>query len=333
MSANNSPILVIGGTGAVGSRAVRTLRRLHPSMPIAIAARNIFRASALAAETGNATALAVDLQRRDLGLPAHERFSGVLVLLRGTTLNAMKFAQDHGLPYLSFASFAADVAAETALFAQRPQASAVMLLGQYLGGVAATATLHFAADFRRIDAIAIGGLLDTDELGGPMAQEDIERLDKEGQRPLVRQDGRYLWLEPQQAQRSFLDVDGKPRTGTACPLLDVVSLSAATGAHSVRIDLAIREESPVQLAPSHQVVIEIEGEVAEGTIERRRYGIVDRNPYSALSAYGAALAAERMLGLNGNERAVPGLHQPESLLDPDRVAQRLAGLGVELRRL
>lgn len=333
MPTKNAPLLVIGGTGAVGSRAVKTLRRLQPALPIAIAARNVTRAAALAGETGNARALAIDLERRDLGLSAQESFSGVMVLLRDTTLNSMKFAQDHGLPYISFASFASDVGPEAALFAQRPKASAVMLLGQYLGGVAAMTTLHFAAEFRRVHAIAIGGLLDADDLGGPMAQEDIGRLEKEGQRPLIRQDGNYVWPDLQQAQRNFIDIDGKPRAGMAYPLLDVASLSAATGAGSVRVDLAVREESSAQLGTSHQVVIEIEGELPSGTTARRRYGILDRNPYSALSAYGAALAAERMLGLSGSRPVAPGLHQPESLLDPAHVTQRLGSLGVEVRRL
>ncbi|MEC4719906.1 hypothetical protein RY831_12160 [Noviherbaspirillum sp. CPCC 100848] len=333
MSTNKAPLLVVGGTGAVGSRAVKALRRLQPALPIAIGARNLQKASALAGESGNAQALAIDLERRDLGLSPQDGYSGVLVLLRDTTLNSMKFAQDRKLPYISFASFTPDVGPEVALFAQHPQASAVMLLGQYLGGVAAMATLHFAAEFRRVQAIAIGGLLDADDLGGPMAQEDIGRLENEGLRPLVRLDGDYVWLDPQQAQRSFIDIDGKPRTGMAYPLLDVVSLSAATGARSVRVDLAVREESAAQDGPSHQVVIEIEGELRSGATALRRYGMLDRNPYSALSAYGAALAAERMLGLSGSGPAAPGLHQPESLLDAAYVTQRLTSLGVELRTL
>ena len=54
------PVLVIGGSGVVGSRAVKALRRLQPDLPITIAARDLGRAGALAAEIGGATTTVVE---------------------------------------------------------------------------------------------------------------------------------------------------------------------------------------------------------------------------------------------------------------------------------
>lgn len=80
-----SPVLIIGGSGVVGSRAARALRRLQPSLPITLGARDLVRAGALAKEVGGADAVHIDLERPDLGLPAEATFSAVVVFLKDTS--------------------------------------------------------------------------------------------------------------------------------------------------------------------------------------------------------------------------------------------------------
>ncbi|MFY0537760.1 saccharopine dehydrogenase NADP-binding domain-containing protein [Nannocystis pusilla] len=83
-----NPVLLLGGSGAVGSRVARTLRRLQPDLPIVIAARNAEKAAAVAAQIGGpTTAASVDLSREDLGLEASASFSAVVTLLKDPWLN------------------------------------------------------------------------------------------------------------------------------------------------------------------------------------------------------------------------------------------------------
>lgn len=70
MSNSSSPVLIIGGSGVVGSATARTLRRLHPELPIALGGRDLAKAEGVAATIEGATAVAIDLNRPDLGLPA-----------------------------------------------------------------------------------------------------------------------------------------------------------------------------------------------------------------------------------------------------------------------
>ncbi|SDD39276.1 hypothetical protein SAMN05444679_11040 [Variovorax sp. CF079] len=326
------PVLFIGGSGQVGSRAVRTLRQLQPGLPIAIGARDMDKAGALAREIGGAGAVMIDLARRDLGLPADAGYSAVVVLLKDAGLHSMRFAQARGLPHVSFSDFVFDIGPEVALHVRKPNSAPILLLGQYLGGTAALAALHFAREFRRVDSIAIGGLLDADDLGGPVAQADIERLGHGTPRPLLRHEGRWLWANEAQAKRRFVDADGVTHEGQAYPLLDVVSLAAATGAPSIRVDLALREGRR-RAAPSHEVIVEIAGEQQGGRQGVTRHALIDGDVYSGLSARGAALAVERLLGLAGGWAVVPGLYHPEELLDPAYVVERLQGFGTEIRRL
>ncbi|MBW8808314.1 MAG: hypothetical protein JF591_05670 [Lysobacter sp.] len=102
MNANAlKPVLIIGGSGVVGAQGAQALRRLHPELPIAIAGRDLARAEAVAATLGHAQALRVDLQRADLGLPEDAQFSAVVLFVKDDTLNSLKYAQRHGLPYVA----------------------------------------------------------------------------------------------------------------------------------------------------------------------------------------------------------------------------------------
>ena len=84
---SSAPVLIVGGSGLVGSLAAGLLRRFQPRLPIAIGGRDLARAAAVAETLGNAQALQVDLQRRDLGVPAGVPFSAVVVFVKDDTLN------------------------------------------------------------------------------------------------------------------------------------------------------------------------------------------------------------------------------------------------------
>lgn len=328
------PVLVVGGSGVVGSRAVQALRRLQPDLPITIAARDLGRAGALAAEIGGADTTAIDLDRPDLGLPAGARFSAVVVLLKDDSLNTMKYAQGAGVPYVSFSDFVFDIGPEVGLYIRRPTSAPILLLGHFLGGTITLATLHFASELRRVDAIEIGAVFDEEDVGGPAAKGDMERVANGVPRPLLLKDGKWLWAGDADARRTFRGVDGTEWQGQAYSLLDVVSLAAATDARSIRLDFALRPAArrPPGEGLSHEVIVELEGERHDGTRGRVRHALVARDVHSGPSGWGAALAVERLLGLAGGPPAPPGLHHPEGLLDPAYVVQRLTELGMRVER-
>jgi hypothetical protein len=328
------PVLFIGGSGVVGTRAARALRRLQPDLPITIGARDLGRAEAVARDVGGADAIRIDLERRDLGLPVETSFSAVVVLLKDATLHSMRYAQAHGLPYVSFSDWVFDIAPEVALYVHAPASAPVLLLGHLMGGTVTLATLHFAREFRTVDAVEIGGLFDDDDVGGPTASIDMDRLSSAVPRSLLLRDGKWLWVGGDAAARQYSGTDGIERRGQPFPMLDVVSLAAATGARSVRVDFALREAAhrPRGQGPSLEVIIEIEGQRADGTRARVRHEIIDGDVFSTLSARGAALAVERLLGLAGGPPVPPGLYHPESVLDPAYVVNRLGELGTQFRR-
>lgn len=322
-------VLLVGGSGAVGRRAALALRQLHPDLPITIGGRDLAKASRLADTLGRADAVRIDLDRADLGLPAAARHSAIAVLMKDPTLGTLAHAQRHGIAYLAFSDFVFDIAPLVARVIHAPQAAPVLLLGHTMGGTAALAALYLVQGLRRVDSLEIAAVLDEHDAGGPAAQADIAELAQGAPLPLVLQDGSFRWLPAATAGRRFTGADGRVHQGQAYPLMDVASLAAETDARSIRVDLALRQRPAERVAElSNEVIIEVAGEQADGSAVRRRLELVHDDTYSALSAFGVAIALERLLGLVGGPPVAGGLHQPERLLDPSHVMARLQAFGV-----
>ncbi|XXX80726.1 hypothetical protein WMF30_18375 [Sorangium sp. So ce134] len=328
-----SPVLLIGGSGQVGARAARALRRLHPDLPIAIGGRDARRASAVAAEVGGpTTAAAVDVLRSDLGLEPGASFSAIVTLVKDEASNAMKRAQADGVPHIAFSDFTSEIGPLVAHYVARPTSAPILMLGHTLGGTATLAAQHLARELRSVDAIAIAVVAGADDHGGPASSADFERLRQAGEAALVLDDGKWTWVQGEAATRRVVDAEGVAHVGQALPLLDVVSLAAATDARSIRVDFAARDRTTGGAGPRTDLIVEVSGRLHDGSGARLRYDILDADNLSRLSAYGAAIATERLLGLAGGPPVGPGLYNPESVLDPASVVARLEELGARVRR-
>ncbi len=89
----------------------------------------------------------------------------------------------------------------------------------------------------RIDQISITVVLDEEDMGGPAAFADFQRLTESAPNPLLLKDGRWHWAKGEDAKRKFIDIDGTEVEANAYSPLDVLSLSTATNAKSIHFDL------------------------------------------------------------------------------------------------
>lgn len=327
----NKPVLIIGGSGVVGAQGAQALRRLQPDLPIAIAGRDLAKAAKVAAEVGRAEAVRVDLARADLGLGDEARYGAVVVFVKDDTLNTLKYAQRHGLPYVSTSSGSFEIAPEVARHLRHPGRSPILLASHWLAGTATLPALHFARDFRRLDRIVISALLDEQDMGGPAAAADYERLTTAAAAQILDQ-GRWRWVRGEEAATTFASVDGTVVEAAAYSPMDVVSLAAATDAHSIRLDMALGESASRRRgeAFSTEIVIELEGERHDGTHARTRHELVHPQGQAPMTALGIALGVERLLGLAGGEAVAPGLYTPDLLIDPAYQLAQLQAFGVQV---
>jgi hypothetical protein len=322
------PVLILGGSGQAGAGTAALLRRWHPTLPLTIAGRNIERARQVADELGGATAVTVDLGRGDLGLPADSSHSAVVAAIWDNRLNGLGHAQRRGLPYVGISSGLVDIAPEVVAGAQHPGAAPILLASHFCAGTGVLAALHVAREFARVDGIGIGAVLDELDTGGPAGMADLERLFTASSAGLRRQDGVFTWLAASDAQAEVRTLDGRVVPAQSIPILDVPSLAFATSAPNVRFDYAVGESAGRRGggAPSIEIRIDVEGVDAAGAPMRVSRCLVHPGGQRPLTSLGVALGVERLLGLRGAPVA-PGIHTPESLIDPAYAVERLTELG------
>jgi len=327
-----APVLIIGGSGIVGSRAARALRRLHPTLPVAIGGRDSARADAVATGLGNASAVRVDLALADLGLTPDAAFSAVVVFVKDDGLNSMRFAQGRGLPYISLSSGTFEIGPEVAQYVHAPDRAPVLLASHWLAGASLFPALHYAKAFRTIDAIRIGVLLDEEDMGGAAAYADFERITGSAPAALTLQDGKFVWRRIDEASVTYVGVDGVEVAAQRYSPFDIMSLATATDARSISMNLAYTMSASRRRGEpfSTEVVIDIDGVLQSGARGRMHHEIVHPEGQAPLTALNVALAVERMLGLAGGPQPGPGLFFPELLLDPAYVVRRMEEFGARL---
>ncbi|MCO5731260.1 NAD(P)-dependent oxidoreductase [Rhizobium sp. SSA_523] len=329
-----NPILMMGGSGAIGHLSATTLRRLHPDLPFLIAGRDMEKARAVAEELGNAEAVQLDLKAEDLGL-GDRKVGAVAVFYADNRLAGLRFAQARDVPHLSISSGIFEIAPEIGSFMHRPRTSAVVLGYEWLVGATTIPTLEVAKSFGHVATIKIGALVDEEDGGGPAVAEDFERLSKMMPAALTRRDGAYIWRQGEDAEATFHAIDGTEIKGSGFSSIDVVGLATATGAGDVQFDLATGVSSSRRRGEpkSTEIVIAVSGTDHDGRARQTRHAVFHPGGAAPLTAMGVATILERLTGLDGREPASPGLYFPYQLIEPALYLRRLEAAGGGLMTL
>lgn len=238
------------------------------------------------------------------------------------------------MPYLSVSSGVFEVGPEMALAIRKPGSAPILMASNWLAGAATFPALQAARDFRTIDNITITVVLDEEDMGGPAAFADFQRLTESAPNPLQLKDGRWRWVKGDEATRRFTDVDGTEVEASAYSPLDVLSLSTATDAKSIRFDLVYGMSASRRRGEpfSTEIAIETNGELLTGEKMQKRLDIVHPEGQAPLTALHVALGIERLLGLSGGEPVKPGLYLPDLLMDPEYVIRRMKEFGTVFRQ-
>ncbi|MBL6081933.1 hypothetical protein JMJ56_28525 [Belnapia sp. T18] len=331
---SSAPILLMGGSGAIGRWTTQFLRDAHPDLPLLIGGRDLTRARETAARLGNADGTRLDLADADLGLRAHP-VSAVAVLFPDDQVAGLDFAQARGVPHLSISSGIYEIAPEVAAFMHKPDAAPVVLGYEWLVGATTIPTLEFAKAFGRVRDITIGALVDEQDTGGPAVAEDFERLNSTLPAALTRRDSHYIWRAGEDTKAAFRAVDGTLMEASGFSSIDVVGLATATGAPSVQFNIANGVSSTRRRGQpmSTEIIIELAGEDHAGRALRTRHAVVHRKGSAPLTGLGVVMLLERLLGLDGNPPTPAGLYFPYQLLDPAAYFARLKQINGEVLTL
>ena len=206
MSSKFSPVLIIGGSGVVGSQAARAIRRLYPDLPLAIGGRDLGRAQVVARELSGATGVRIDLERADLGLPDNAGFSAVVIFVKDERLTSMRYAQKRQIPYVSVSSGTFEIGPEVAQYIHAPDRAPILLASHWLAGAAIFPVLDALSSYETVDAIRIGVLLDEEDMGGPAALADYNRITGTAPASLTVKSGKLHWVSGEEASARYTSV-------------------------------------------------------------------------------------------------------------------------------
>ena len=162
----------------------------------------------------------------------------VVPTVRDLAFNSLRFAQSRQIPYIALSDAAFELGPVVAMFAHRPTASALLLLGHSHGGIPSIVAAALAREFKEVAAVAIGLVFDPDDPFGPGSQADMERIMRAGPPPLARVDGAWRWLDQHAAVRPIRSPRGDELAAEAVGLTDALGLSGVVGAASIRVDAA-----------------------------------------------------------------------------------------------
>jgi hypothetical protein len=325
-------VLLVGASGVIGRQTAARLRQRWPDLPILAGGRDLQRAEAIAAELGNSRGVAIDLSRRDLGLPNDFAVGAVAMFVKDETLNAQLFSQDRGAAFVEISSAAFEIGPQMAFYIERPQTAPVLLASNWLAGASTFAALDLASGFARIDRVLVSALLDDQDIGGGAAEADYVRQTQAGPSGLIRKNGRFIWVAGEDAAGAFEAVDGTRFDGQVFGNLDVLSLSAATDAPDVAFQFAVGETSSRRRSErfSHEILIEIAGLSRDGEEMQARRSVVHPDGQAPMTALCVSLAIENLLGLEDGKKLSPGLYLPHAVTNPAQAVEALRDIGATI---
>ncbi|MBP1848167.1 hypothetical protein J2046_006457 [Rhizobium petrolearium] len=322
------PILLMGGTGAIGRLTARALRSAYPDVPLLIGGRDLLKSRNAASEIGKAEGVVIDSRADDLGL-GDRPISAVAIFYADERLASLRFAQSRRIPHLGISSGVYEIAPEVATYMHAPDAAAVVLGYEWLVGATTVATLTCAKQFARLHEIRIGALVDEQDGGGPAVAEDFERLNRMMPAALTRRDGSYVWRSEDDAKAEFRAIDGSKTAGTGFSSIDVAGLAAATGAPNVQFNIATGVSTSRRRGEpkSTEIIIELAGEDHDGQPLRNCHAVFHPGGAAPLTALGVSMILERLIGLDGNRPTPAGLYFPFQVLDHASYLSRLHAEG------
>jgi len=349
-------VLIVGGYGTVGRQAARLIRQRHPGLPLIIAGRDPAQAGALAAELGNARAAGVDLARpAPLG---GLKPRAVVALANDPHDHLLAQAIQAGIPYLDVTRWTERVRDAAALAEAGPLRAPVLLASGWMGGVAALLAASLARQLARTDCVDIGILYAMHDKAGPNSVEYMDRLATPYE---VMLDGELTRVYPGTDPRKITFPGGRAATAYRFDTPDQMTLPAATGAATVSARIAFDDAlatgalvglircgiwkliSGDRFTPlrrrllyspgngaSHEIVIEATGVDGLGQAKTLRATVADPQGQTHLTAVGALIHLERLLGLDGAPPPPPGILYPDTAPQIARAFKTLSEHGINI---
>lgn len=353
---NTTAILIAGGYGAVGERIAHALRQRHPQLPLIVAGRHPARAEALAQTLGHATTAHVDMEQSHPlnGL----RPRAILAAVNDPRDYLLLDAARAGIPYVDITRWTERVRAAGTRLAAESLTAPVMFASAWMAGVAAVMAVAAARRLTRVERINLAVLYSLKDKAGPNSVEYMDRLATpfevtvNGQPRRVRPytdprrvtfPGGYTantyrfdtpdqWTLPQTTRAGTVAARIAFDDALSTALLVLLTRSGIwkliSGKHFTRLRRSILYNPGA--GASHELVIDVAGADERSLPITVQATVRDPQGQTHLTALGALIQLERVLGLDGAPPPAPGLLYPDTAPQVKAALDTLRAFGVDV---
>ncbi|MEM8642105.1 MAG: saccharopine dehydrogenase NADP-binding domain-containing protein [Cyanobacteria bacterium P01_G01_bin.54] len=337
MNSQNS-ILIVGGYGIVGRQLATLIRQSHPDLSLIIAGRNLAKAQILAEELGNASSLQLDVEQPN---PLQGQKPNAIVAVVNDPHNYLLMAAvQQGIPYLDVTRWTERLREAIAQLADQPLTAPVLFSSGWMGGIAAVITVAAAQTLQDIASIDISVLFSLQDKSGPNSVEYMDRLATPFETLI---DGQPQPVLPYTDPRRITFANGYTTPVYRFDTPDQLTLPQTTGAKTVAARIAFDDMVSTQLlrfltrsgiwklisgdrftsvrrsllynpgsGAGHEIQIAVTGNDVQGSLQAVTLNIVDPHGQTHLTAIGALIQLERLLGLDGAAPPAPGIIYPDT---------------------
>ncbi|WP_395835891.1 saccharopine dehydrogenase [Archangium violaceum] len=347
-------VVLVGGYGMVGAQLAKLLRERHPDLPLVIAGRRLEPAESLARQLGGAVGAVVDVRAPSplAGLAARPR--AVISLVNDPEDHLLLSASSDGVAVLDITRWTSRLKAAVLRLAGKPSRAPVLLSSAWMAGLVPRLVAGAAWRLGRVERIEVGIRFSLSDQAGPDSVEYMDRLGLsfevteggEERQVVPLTDGRRVTFSDGRSTRVFrLDT---PEQATLPVVLGARTVATRLGFDSgaVTWGLAAMQRLGVLRLLQHPRLTSLRrallasngtgGEAAwvadvEGERGAARIEVVDPRGQAHLTAVGALMGAERLLGLDGAPPPAAGVWLPEHDPRPESALATLRACGVQVR--
>ncbi|WP_342378611.1 saccharopine dehydrogenase [Myxococcus stipitatus] len=346
-------VVLVGGYGVVGLRLASLLRERHPELPLIIAGRRSEPAQALAERLGRARGVALDIRAPSPLSVLGGRPRAVVSLVNDPEDHLMMSAARDAVPLLDITRWTSRVRAALMRLSGTPPRAPVLLGSAWMAGLVPRMVAMVAPRVGALERVDVGIRFALADAAGPDSLEYVDRL---GLSFDVTEEGRERQVLPLTDGRRVTFSDGRSTRVYRLDTPEQATLPAVLGARSVATRLGYDSGSATwtmvllqrlgilrllqhpRLTPLRRSLLATQGtggEAAwladvEGAKGHTRIEVVDPKGQAHLTAVGALLGVERLLGLDGAPPPPPGVWFPEHEPRADETLATLRACGVQV---
>jgi hypothetical protein len=331
-------VLIVGGYGVVGQQVAQVIRQAHPDLPLIIAGRNPASAETYNRQLANADVLKMDLSQpnplngiapRAIMAVANDPYDHLL-------LDAVKTR----VPYLDITRWTERVRLAVSRFTSERLRAPLLFSSAWMAGAVALMAVAVSNRLHHVDSINISILYSLKDKAGPNSTEYMDRLAVPFE---VMLNGSRQQVYPYTDPLKVTFPNGYAAKAYRFDTPDQFTLPVTTGARTVSTRIAFddvlatnllvfltrsgiwklisgRQFTPLRRSllynpgagASHEIVIEAAGLDENGCPKMARAAIVDPLGQTHLTAVGALIQLERLLGLDGAPPPAPGIIYPDT---------------------